>query len=183
MAIGPVELLVLGFRHPDFRGEVLAELDRLRSSDTIRVIDAVIVHKDETGRVGVEHLTNLTRAEGIELGGKIGALVGLGAEGEAGAVAGMVAGTRAAGREGVRVFRDEQVWDILAEIPNDSAATLLLVEHHWAVPLRDALLRTGGFRVGDVFISPFDLVDIGLTTRQEAEQLTSLDSPPTAGER
>ena len=43
MAIGPVQLIVLGFRHPDFHGEVIAELDRLRRSDTIRVIDALEV--------------------------------------------------------------------------------------------------------------------------------------------
>src|SRR4051794_3563125 len=40
MAIGPVQLIVLGFEHPKFHGEVIAELERLRESDTIRVIDA-----------------------------------------------------------------------------------------------------------------------------------------------
>jgi uncharacterized membrane protein len=182
MAIGPVQLLVLGFRHPDFTGEVLAELDRLRSSDTIKVIDAVVVHKDAGGRMSVEHLTNLAPAEATELGGTIGALVGLGFEGEVGAAAGAAAGAHAAERGGVHVFRDEP-WDVLAEIPNDSAAAMLLVEHHWAVPLRDAVMRTGGFRIGDVFISPFDLVDIGLVTRQEAEQLHDLEFPSTGDAR
>src|SRR4051794_15306729 len=35
MAIGPVQLIVLGFEHPKFHGEVIAELERLRESDTI----------------------------------------------------------------------------------------------------------------------------------------------------
>jgi uncharacterized membrane protein len=177
MAIGPVQLLVLGFQHPDFKGEVLTELERLRESDTIKVIDAVIVRKDAAGRMDVEHLTNLAPAETAELGGKIGALVGLGYAGEAGAVEGMAAGAGAASTRGVHVFRDQQAWDVLDEIPNDSAAAMLLLEHHWAVPLRDALMRTGGFRVGDVFISPFDLVDIGLATRQEAERMHDLEAP------
>ena len=30
MAIGPVQLLVLGFEHPDFHGEVIEELAKLR---------------------------------------------------------------------------------------------------------------------------------------------------------
>ena len=30
MAIGPVQLIVLGFNHPNFHGEVIAELERLR---------------------------------------------------------------------------------------------------------------------------------------------------------
>ena len=47
-------------------------------------------------------------------------------------------------------------------IPDDSAAALLLIEHHWAVPLRDAIARAGGFRIDDGFISPLDLVEIGL---------------------
>ena len=36
MAIGPVQLLVIGFEHGDFHGQIQAELDRLRDSDTIR---------------------------------------------------------------------------------------------------------------------------------------------------
>jgi hypothetical protein len=43
MAIGPVQLTVLGFNHPEFHGEIIAELERLRESDTVRVIDALAV--------------------------------------------------------------------------------------------------------------------------------------------
>ena len=85
MAIGPVQLIVLGFNHPDFHGEVIAELERLRESDTVRVIDSLAVYKDANGEIEVEHLSNLTQEEAIELGSKIGALVGLGIEGEEGA--------------------------------------------------------------------------------------------------
>ena len=73
----------------------------------------------------------------------------------------MEAGAEAEGAtelaDGVQAFSDEQAWDVLEEIPNDSAAALLLIEHHWAVPLRDAIARAGGFRVSDGFISPYDL--------------------------
>jgi len=34
MAIGPVQLIVLGFKHPDFHGEIIAELERLRGRAT-----------------------------------------------------------------------------------------------------------------------------------------------------
>ena len=50
----------------------------------------------------------------------------------------------------------------IEDIPPDTAAALLLVEHHWAVPLRDAIMRANGFRIADGFISPLDLVEIGL---------------------
>ena len=57
MAIGPVQLLVLGFKAPDFRGEILEELERLRQSDTVRVIDALAVYKDAAGEMEVMHLS------------------------------------------------------------------------------------------------------------------------------
>src|SRR5215204_3053429 len=93
MAIGPVQLIVLGFNHPDFHGEIIAELERLRESDTVRVIDSLAVYKDANGEVTeVEHLSNLTQDEAIELGSKVGALIGLGIEDEKGMEAGAIAG-------------------------------------------------------------------------------------------
>ena len=82
MAIGPVQLIVPGFNHPNFHGEIIEELERLRERDTIRVIDSLAVYKDSSGDLEVEHLSNLTEQEAIELGSKIGALIGLGFEGE-----------------------------------------------------------------------------------------------------
>ena len=170
MAIGPVQLIVLGFNHPDFHGEVIAELERLRESDTIRVIDALAVYKDAEGELEVEHLSNLTENEAIELGSKIGALIGLGIEGEEGAEAGAIAGAEEVAAEGgVHVFTEEEGWDVLEDIPNDSAAALILIEHHWAVPLRDAVVRAGGFRISDAFISPLDLVRTGACLGRRGE--------------
>jgi uncharacterized membrane protein len=175
MAIGPVQLIVLGFRHPDFHGEIIEELERLRENDTVRVIDSLAVYKDEEGEVEVEHLSNLSGEEAVELGSKVGALIGLGIEGEEGMEAGAVAGAEAAA-DGVEFFSDEQAWDVLEEIPNDSAAALVLLEHHWAVPLRDAIARAGGFRISDGFISPLDLVEIGLLSAEEAEELHAMQT-------
>jgi uncharacterized membrane protein len=171
MAVGPVQLIVLGFEHPEFHGEIIAELERLRESDTIRVIDSLAVYKDAEGELEVEHLSNLTKDEAIELGSTIGALIGLGIEGEEGLEAGAAAGAMAAADDGIHPLSDsDEVWDVLEEIPNDSAAALILIEHQWAVPLRDAVLRAGGFRISDGFISPLDLVGIGLASADEAAQ-------------
>lgn len=175
MAIGPVQLIVLGFSHPDFHGEIIAELERLRESDTVRVIDSLAVYKDADGDLEVEHLSNLSTDEAIELGSKIGALIGLGIDGEEGAEAGAVAGAEA-GADGVQVFSEQEAWDVLEDIPNDSAAALILLEHHWAVPLRDAIARAGGFRVSDGFISPLDLVEIGLVSAEDAEELHAMET-------
>jgi uncharacterized membrane protein len=175
MAIGPVQLIVLGFVEPNFHGEVIAELERLRKSDTVRVIDALAVYKHDDGELEVEHLSNLTHDEAVELGSKVGALIGLGIAGEEGVEAGMQAGAEVA-EDGIGVFDDADEWDVLEDIPPGTAAALLLIEHHWAVPLRDAIARAGGFRLADGFISPIDLVGIGLMKREEAEALHALET-------
>jgi hypothetical protein len=54
-----VQLLVLGFSHLKFQGEIRAELDRLRDNDLVRVIDVLAVRKDALGSAG---------EEGVELG-------------------------------------------------------------------------------------------------------------------
>jgi uncharacterized membrane protein len=177
MAIGPVQLIVLGFEHPDFHGEIIEELEKLRESDTVRVIDALAVYKDASGELEVEHLSNLTEDEAVELGTKVGALIGLGIEGEEGLEAGAEAGAEMAATEGIHpISGDEDVWDVLEDIPNDTAAALILIEHHWAVPLRDAIARAGGFRIADGFISPLDLVAIGLHTAEEAQELHAMQT-------
>ena len=170
MTVGPVQLIVLGFNHPNFQGEVKAQLESLRAVDAIRVIDSLAVYKDAAGKIEIERLSNLSQDESIELGSVVGALIGLGAAGEEGAEVGAIAGAEA-GREGINVFTADEAWDVIGELPNDSAAALLLIEHHWAVPLRDAIARANGFRISDGFVSPLDLVEIGLLSSEEAQEL------------
>ncbi len=102
MAVGPVQLLVIGFEHPDFHGEVIEELEKLRESDTVRVIDSLAVYKDAEGEMEVMHLSNLSKDEAIELGSKVAALIGLGIDGEEGLRRRRGAGRRGSGREGRR---------------------------------------------------------------------------------
>jgi uncharacterized membrane protein len=164
MPIGPVQLIVVGFEHPDFRGEILEELEKLRESDTIGVLDALAVFKDADGNVEVAHLSNMTHEEAIEAGSMVASLLNFEIEGEE--------SPAAAGETGGE--DPEDAWDVIEEIPNDSAAALFLIEHRWIVPLRDAVARAGGFRLADGFISPLDLAEIGLVSREEAERLNKL---------
>ena len=142
MAVGPVQILVIGFDQPDFTGQILAELDRLRASDVARLIDAVVVRKDKVGNLERVQLSNLTTDEAEEFGATVGALIGLGFGGdeetmEAGAVLGAAAG------EDGHVL-DENVWYVEDAIPNGSAAAVALIEHRWAIPLREAIRSSGG---------------------------------------
>jgi uncharacterized membrane protein len=174
MAIGPVQLLVIGFKSPEFRGEALDELARLRESNAVRVIDALTLYKDPEGVMNIVRMSNLTEDESVEFGAKVGALIGLGAAGEEGFVAGAQLGAEA-GEDGIQIFSDNTAADILEDIPNDSAVALVLLEHHWAVPLRDAIWRAGGFNLASDFIRPRDLIALGLVTAEEADELAALE--------
>ena len=171
MAIGPVQLIVLGFSQPDFQGEILAELDRLKENDVVRVIDALAVHKDAKGEVTTLERSDLSDEEAAEFGAVVGALIGLGMAGAEGAEAGAELGAQAAA-EGIDLVDDEDVWDVVDEIPPDTAAALILLEHRWAIPLRDAVARAGGFRVSEGFIHPLDLVAVGVLAAEEAAGAT-----------
>ena len=175
MTIGPIQLIVLGFPEPHFRGQIIEELERLRASDTVRVVDALAVHRMRGGEVEVDHLSNISDEEASELGSVIGALIGLEIEGDKGVEAGVEAGARAAA-DGIRAFSEEDAWDVLGDIPEGSAAALLLLEHVWAIPLRDAVLAAGGVRLADGFVSPLDLIAVGLVTEQEAADLNDLET-------
>jgi len=169
MTIGPVQLLVVGFDHPNFQGEILAELQRLRDDDMVRVIDALAVYKAVGGEVTALKESQLGGEETAEFGAVMGALVGLGVGAEADLEIGAERMVEQSGASG------EDAWDALAEIPEQSAAALILLEHRWAIPLRDSIGRAGGVRLASEFISPLDLVAVGLVSAQEAEALAAAD--------
>ena len=72
------------------------------------MIDALAVYKDAEGNLEAEHLSNLTEDEAIEMGSKIGALIGLGFAGEEGAEAGALAGAEAA-EDGESLLAEDEV--------------------------------------------------------------------------
>jgi hypothetical protein len=167
MAVGPVQLLVIGFENPDFHGEIIEKLEKLRNSDAVRVLDALALYKDAGGEMEIVDLSKRTRDEAIGQGSKIADLIGLAIAGETD----MGAGAGMGGQVELQQSAEEDAWDVLEDIPNDSVAGLILLEHRWAIPLRDAIAHTGGFRLADGFISPLDLVEIGVMDAEEARGL------------
>jgi uncharacterized membrane protein len=157
MTIGPVQLLVVGFEGGEFEGEILAELERLRENDIVRLIDLVFVRKDDDGNVEKILPSDLSPEEAEAFGATVGALIGFGAAGE-----------EAAALEDGQVF-DEEVWYVDDAIPNGTAAAVALLEHRWAIPLREGIRNAGGFHLADAWIHPADLVGIGILEADEAE--------------
>ena len=84
-----------------------------------------------------------------------GVSLGVG-DAEAGALLGAEAGADG------HLIDDSEVWYVADTIPNGSAAAVILLEHLWAIPLRDAIVGAGGVALADEWIHASDLVEIGL---------------------
>jgi uncharacterized membrane protein len=168
MAMGPVQILMVGYgADADFKGEALDELRRLRDHDVVRVIDLLLVHKNEDGTV--EKLEIADDAELAELGAFAGALIGFGAAGEDGADVGAVAGAETALEEG-SLYDDAEVWYLADTIPAGMTAAIAVLEHRWAIPLRDAIARSGGVALADEWLHPQDLLAVGVELGLQLEQ-------------
>ena len=119
MGLGPIEILVIEFPGSQFTGEIIPELERLIEGDTISIIDGLLVKKDLNGDV--------TFIEFDELG----------INDDASKLAGVVDQLDA-------LISDEDVEAWAAELAPGNSEAILVFEHTWAKPFRDAVVRSGG---------------------------------------
>jgi hypothetical protein len=156
MQLGPVQLLVVEFDKPEWNGRMREELERLCASDTIRLVDVLLVRKTENDEIEVIQQSDLS-PEQRAAGAYISALIGLGTEDGASG-----AGPRPDGH----VLNDVQVWYAADAIPRGAVAGIALIEHRWAIPLRSAIVESGGRLLADAWIHPVDLVEVGLLSAE-----------------
>jgi len=169
---GPIQVLVIGFEKPDFGGQVLAELKRVRKRGVMRLIDLLFVEKASDGTISSSmHMSDLSEGERLRLGRVAGGLIGLELGGVEGAVAGAELGEL---KVAVRDYgmSSDQLAELADSIPPGTAAAIMVVEHHWATRLRDAMGEAGGELLVQAMISPDLLLTVGaeLEARLEAEE-------------
>jgi uncharacterized membrane protein len=162
-----MQMLVVSYEGTELSPEVAAELKRLREHDIVRLVDVLVVSKADDGTITAVEGTDLTPDESTELGAIAGALIGLGAAGEEGAEIGALAGAEAAADGGSLL--EGEVWYVADAIPPGSRAAVAILEHRWAIGLRDALLAAGAHGLVDAWIHPSDLVGLGAEMALEAE--------------
>ena len=167
MAMGPVQMLVLGFSEPNFTGKIAAELDRLREHEFVKIVDALVVNKDDSGNITVVQSTDLSEDESLEMGAIAGALIGFGYGGDDAMEAGAEIGAEAMAEKGGHLIPEEDAWYVADAIPNGSAAAIILLEHLWAIPLRDAIVDAGGIALADEWIHASDLIAVGVAAAAE----------------
>jgi uncharacterized membrane protein len=168
MERGPVQILVVGCADDGFARDILPELLRLRDRSLIRLIDVDFMSKDEAGNLTRMELAALTPAESERFGTLVGALVGPGAFGEQGISVGAGAGAGGA----CAGANNTEPWAISDAVPPGTSAAVLLIEHEWAIPLRAAIRRAGGFALEDTWVHPIELATAGagLTTRPHVDR-------------
>jgi uncharacterized membrane protein len=165
LPFGPVQMLVLEFDRTQFNGEIMPELERLKEDGVIRLIDHLFVRKPEGGEIEVVQQSDLTGEEAQEFGALVGALVGLGSGSEEATVSAAVAGAQEL--EDGHLFDETEVWYLADAIPEGSSAAIALIEHRWAIGLRDKILDAGGITLADEWIHPADLIAIGAAASRD----------------
>ena len=168
---GPVQMLVLEFDRTRFDGEVMPELARLKEAGIIRLIDLLFVRKPVGGELEVVQTSDLSEDEATEFGALVGALVGLGGGDEELSYRTALAGAEEL--EDGHFFGDSEVWYLADAIPEGSSAAVALIEHVWAIPLRDKLADAGAVTLLDEWIHPKDLLAVGAAAAQHATAATT----------
>ena len=158
--LGPVQLLIIAFEAGTFDGKILAELRRLREHDEVRLVDLLFVAKGEDDEVIELVLSDLSVEEATEYGALVRALMGVGVGGDVSVAEGAQAASEAASQNG-SLLGSPDAWFLADQIPPGTAAAIVLLEHRWAAPLRDAIEAADGHDLVDTWVHPEDLAAIG----------------------
>ncbi len=133
MSVGPIEVIVVEFPGNRFNGKIIPELRRLVEADTIRIVDGLLISREEGDEITILEIDQVTGDTDLtalaELFDTIDALVS-----------------------------DEDIEALSETLEPNSSAAILVFEHTWAIPFRDAIVDSGGVLAAAVRI-PADVVD------------------------
>ncbi|WP_345761210.1 DUF6325 family protein [Diaminobutyricibacter sp. McL0608] len=120
---GPIDFVIVEFPagQSNFSGEMADELVKLVDAGTIRLIDAIVLAKDENGDVEAMELSDLD---------DLGPLAALEAE-------------------LAEFLAEEDVANLAAAMDPGSVAGVLVYENLWAAPFAAAARRAGGQLIAD----------------------------------
>jgi len=143
MALGPIEVFVIGFPGNRFTGEILPEIERLIEAEVISVVDGIFIRKDTAGDVDFVEFEEL------------------GANEDAAALAALLDQVES-------LISDEDILELAEELELDSSAAILVFEHTWAKPLRNAIVNSGGILASNFRVP-------GLVVEELMSELAELD--------
>ena len=168
MTYGPMQLIAIGFGHASLPLDFVNQLRRLRDAGVVRLLDAVFIAKDEHENLNAIKVSDLDDEEALLLGAIAGALVGYGAIGDEGIERGAEIGMLSS-EDGIFGLSSDDLDEIADRIPRGTAATFLLLEHLWAIGLKEAIRNADGAVIGQGWITPATLIEVGKKMAEEAE--------------
>lgn len=133
MALGPIEVMVIGFPGNKFSGEIIPELERLVDAGTISIVDGILALKDAAGDLLFLEFAELDANHDAA---RLGALM----------------------QQYQSFVSEEDIIEFTDALPPDSSAAILVFEHTWVKPLRNTLLRADAMLIAD-FRVPGMVVD------------------------
>jgi hypothetical protein len=148
--IGPIQLYVLSFEKPEFKGRIAEELEALRVSGVVRIVDSIAVLRDAKGELMTARWSDLEETDQIPSGSVLGGLLGLELA-ESGPID-AAAVARAIADENPDADELATLNAIFDAVPVGGAVILLLIEHRWALPLAGAVRGAGGVLSGQRMI-------------------------------
>jgi hypothetical protein len=116
--LGPVDYIVVEFPAgtSNFNGEMAAELARLVDNDLIKVLDLLVLHKDDDGSVEAFEMDDLDEVDELT------------------AIEAQLA----------ELLAEEDVEHLAAAMEPGTTAGVLIWENTWAAPFASAARRSGG---------------------------------------
>lgn len=146
--LGPIDYLIVEFPagHSQFTGEMADELVRLVDAGTIRVIDVVILAKDDDGVVEVVELSDLDDSESLQ----------------------------AIEAELADLLAEEDIENLAGAMEPGSVAGVLVYENVWAAPFGSAARRAGGRLIANGRIPIQDII-ASIQADEEADEDTGTE--------
>jgi hypothetical protein len=145
VALGPIEVLVMGFPGNQFTGGILPELETLVDSDTISIVDAMLILKDENGDVEFIEIEQLDENH------------------DAAALKGFVG-------QSIDLLSDEDAEGFAEALAPGSSAAVLVFEHTWFKPLRNELVDSGGILIANMRIPGLVVEEVMAAVAELEEQ-------------
>jgi len=134
VTLGPLEYIVLGFEGNHFDGSIAEELGKVVEAGTIRIVDLVMVVRDGENTAIIAELDAKQDPRFASFAHLLG--------------------------NSMALFTQEDLESITESLPANTSALVVLFEHHWAVDVKEAIGRAGGFLVTRTVIPPEVLEEV-----------------------
>jgi DNA-binding NarL/FixJ family response regulator len=156
----PLQVIALSFsRNAGAEDRLLAEVDRLRGRGVLRLLDMLFVAKSQDGTI-----ERLTIGDDEDFGSLLARVVPVADGGPA---------TRTPADGPAAAFEPADALALADSLQPGTAVAFLLVEHHWAASLFDAIAETGGTLIGEGFLTSEAGLVVGaeVAAMEEASQV------------